>query len=74
MIKTAILVDGAFFLKRYRTLYKKDNRNPEKVANNLYAICHKHLIDKSNPVQSEFQGDLYRIFYYDCHPKVLILY
>jgi len=39
MVKTAILVDGAFFLKRYRTLYKKDNRNPEKVANNiLYAI------------------------------------
>ena len=32
MIKTAILIDGAFFLKRYRKLYQKDNRNPEKVA------------------------------------------
>ena len=69
MIKTAILVDGAFFLKRYRTIYKKkDNRNPEKVANNLYTICHKHLTNKSNLDQNEFQGDLYRIFYYDCHP------
>ena len=68
MITTAILVDGAFFIKRYRTLYKKDNRNLEKVANNLYTICHKHLTNKNNPEQNEFQGNLYRIFYYDCYP------
>ena len=68
MIKTAVLVDGAFFLKRYRVLYKKDNRNPEKVANDLYTICRKHLTNKNNPDQSEFQENLYRIFYYDCYP------
>ena len=68
MIKTAILIDGAFFLKRYRKLYRKDNRNPEKVAKNLYTICHKHLTIKNKSDQSEIQGNLYRIFYYDCYP------
>ncbi len=70
MIKTAILVDGSFFIKRYRKLYKKDNRNPEKVAHFLYTICHKHLVNKK-PIEhyeSEHQDNLYRIFYYDCHP------
>ena len=55
MVKTAILVDGAFFLKRYRALYKKDNRHPEKVANDLYTICHKHFINKKNIDQREYQ-------------------
>ena len=71
MIKTAILVDGAFFLKRYRALYKKDNRDPEKVASDLYTICHKHLINKKTIDQreyQEYQENLYRIFYYDCYP------
>lgn len=76
MVKTAILVDGSFFIKRYRKLYKKDNRNPEKVANELYTICHKHLVnrktaDKKNKEyqeHQEHQENLYRIFYYDCYP------
>ena len=68
MIKTTILVDGAFFLKRYRVLYKKNNRDPEKVANDLYTICHKHLISKKPVDQREHQESLYRIFYYDCYP------
>jgi len=46
MVKTAILVDGAFFLKRYRKLYKKDNRNHEKVAHDLYTVCYRHLTNK----------------------------
>ena len=76
MVKTAILVDGAFFLKRYRALYKTGNRDPEKVANDLYTICHKHLINKKitdkkilEPREyQEYQESLYRIFYYDCYP------
>ena len=68
MVKTAILIDGSFFLKRYRKIYKKDFRNPERVANNLYTICHKHLCSKSTPDQNESKEDLYRIFYYDCYP------
>ena len=69
MVKTAILIDGAFFLKRYRKIDKsKDSRNPETVANNLYTMCHRHLTNKSNPDQTESQNNLYRIFYYDCYP------
>lgn len=74
MIKTAILIDGAFFLKRYRKLYRGNiNRDPEKVANDLYTICHKHLTnkkttDKKNIEHQEHQENLYRIFYYDCYP------
>ncbi len=71
MINTAILIDGAFFLKRYRKLHQKDNRDPEKAAKNLYTICHKHLTIKNKPEQSEIQGNLYRIFYYDCYPLKL---
>ena len=69
MIKSAILIDGAFFLKRYRKIHKKESRNPEKIANDLYTICHKHLSNKNNPDQIESQENLYRIFYYDCHPS-----
>ena len=57
-----------FFLKRYRVLYKKDNCTLEKVANDLYPICHKHLISKKPVDQREHQESLYRIFYYDCYP------
>lgn len=65
MVKTAILVDGAFFLKRYKFLSLGSN-DPEKVADNLYIICHKHLTNQKQ--KAEYQDNLYRIFYYDCYP------
>ena len=69
MIKTAILVDGAFFLKRYGKLYKNGvNHTPETVTSNLYTICHRHLTTKKNLDQNNQQENLYRIFYYDCYP------
>ena len=58
MLSTAILVDGAFFLKRYAVTYGKKHA-PEKVAKNLFTMCISHLDDKF---------DLYRIFFYDCPP------
>ncbi|MBA7493395.1 hypothetical protein ES702_03953 [subsurface metagenome] len=61
-MRTAILVDGAFFLKRYRCLYKNKKEfnpyDPVKVAKDLYTLAHKH-------VENEY---LYRILYYDCMP------
>lgn len=61
---TAILVDGGFFIKRYRQIYPNaGDQLPQKVAKNLHEICLKHL--SSN--QKETRG-LYRIFYYDCPP------
>lgn len=70
MTKTAILVDGAFFLKIYRKYYSGDNaRDPEKVATDLYTMCHKHLNPNPSGTKANVSQDsLYRIFYYDCPP------
>jgi uncharacterized LabA/DUF88 family protein len=61
--KTAILVDGGFFIKRYRALNKIKQLDPEKTANDLWSMCVKHL----DQAKGE-KYDLYRIFYYDCLP------
>ena len=50
MIKTAILVDGAFFLKRYKFL-SLGSDDPEKVADDLYIICHKHLTNQKQKAE-----------------------
>lgn len=55
---TAILVDGGFFLKRYRQLISKDH-SARQVADNLYQMALSHVKD---------ERQLYRIFYYDCLP------
>lgn len=63
MKKTAILVDGGFFLKRYRSIHKIKTPDPVKTASDLWEMCLKHL--------SQAKGEtleLYRIFYYDCLP------
>jgi len=54
--RTAVLVDGGFFLKRYRQLISKDH-SAQQVADNLYQMALSHVKD---------QRQLYRIFYYDC--------
>lgn len=63
---TAILVDGGFFLRRYRTIFADDwlIRTPKQVATDFHQTLLKHLQDKNGkPVR-----DLYRILYYDCPP------
>jgi len=57
-IRTAILVDGAFFMKRYRNLYPPPYDNAKKVAENFYTMVQAHVRGKY----------LYRILYYDCYP------
>lgn len=55
----AILVDGGFFLKRYRSCYGDFYlHGPNKVAKNMYSMLLKHVE----------QEKLYRILYYDCPP------
>lgn len=54
----AILVDGGFFLKRYRVLYDK-NHSPREVTDALMLMCWKHV---------GHTNSLYRIFYYDSAP------
>lgn len=60
MIRTAILVDGAFYRKRAYNLF--GDLSPEKRAKELSSYCHRHI-------KEEKEGAfLYRVFYYDCPP------
>lgn len=62
-MKTAILVDGAFYRKRAAYLYGK--KSPFERANELNAYCMAHInLCKDHDEDSS----LYRIFYYDCPP------
>ncbi len=60
--RTAILVDGDFFLKRYKFIFRLKTLDPQKTAKGLWDMCIKHL------EQSPNETELYRIFYYDCLP------
>lgn len=60
MIRTAILVDGAFYRKRAYNLF--GDVSPAKRAKELSSYCHWHI-------KGEKEGaHLYRVFYYDCPP------
>ncbi len=64
--KVAILVDGDFFIRCYKSHLKKQSvdkykdPNPEELAHNIHTHCIRH-INKENE-------ELYRIFFYDCKP------
>lgn len=71
---TAIVIDGAFFLRRFRHAFPNhDPKNPVEVADGvrLLALFHTKIRDKAdwaykdNIVESDL---LYRIFFYDCAP------
>jgi len=59
-MKTAVLVDGAFYKKRSELIYGK--MRPDDWVENLMSQCFKHLKHKGS------KSELYRIFYYDCEP------
>lgn len=63
---TAILVDGGFFLKRYRTIFADTwlGLTAKQVADEFHKTLVKHLQDKNG----KQVRDLYRILYYDCPP------
>jgi len=70
-MKTAILIDGGFFLKRYRYIrgFEKDD-SPTTLAKNLVSYCFKH-IQRVNQYRKRYDlppTELYRIFYYDAKP------
>lgn len=59
-VRTAILVDGAFYRKRAE--YLAGDKTPKERADELERYCLDHLHDK---YENRY---LYRIFYYDCPP------
>jgi len=64
MSRTAILVDGAFFLARYRKVWNdRDPNDARTVAKTVFGMALEHLKALDRPRES-----LYRIFFYDCPP------
>lgn len=63
-MRTAVLVDGAFYRKR--AFYLFGDKPPDKRADELTLYCHRHIRKQ--------KSELYRIFYYDCPPSDKNLY
>ncbi len=60
-VPTAVLIDGGFFLSRYKTIYPGGQGHaPEQVVENLIKIACTHAF--------RHHGAPYRIFFYDCRP------
>lgn len=67
MIRTAILVDGAFYRKR--AYYFWGDKTPKERADELEYYCKRHIVEeKKEP------ATLYRVFYYDCPPTSKKIY
>jgi len=76
---TAILVDGAFFLRRFKHCFPDHNRaDPASVAHGLGMLSYWHLVQRigsaevmdqvsKNSLLAESR-QFYRIFFYDCPP------
>ncbi len=75
----AILVDGAFFLRRFKSAFPGHNRSdPRSVANGLCLLADFHLrhrfgLNTEAECVSEHSGlaegrEFYRLFFYDCPP------
>lgn len=60
---TAVLVDGDFFIKRFR--YLRGYQAPAAAAHDLHRMCCQHLQDGKG---TRGRRKLYRIFFYDCPP------
>lgn len=65
MEKTAVLIDGGYFLKRVRSIAPDKCRNAVEVARLVFTWSLAHL--KNNHATTQ-QRELYRLFFYDCPP------
>ncbi len=66
-MKSAILVDGSYFIKRYRALYPGwRDKSPNQVARDLYSGLLRNLRQVNS--KGVTKKELYRIFFYDCPP------
>ncbi|MBS1533447.1 MAG: NYN domain-containing protein [Bacteroidetes bacterium] len=70
-MKTAILIDGGFFIRRYKYIKGFESVDtPETMAKNIVSYCFKH-IQRINDYRQKYNlppTELYRIFYYDAEP------
>lgn len=69
---TAILVDGAYFIKRFRRIEPDNAYDAKRAADCLHrwAVSHLHDGNGKRSKHPNHRRDLYRIFFYDCPPLV----
>ena len=69
---TAILIDGAYFIKRFRAIEPHNAYNAERAADCIHrwAVAHLSTATSSggNAARRQNRRELYRIFFYDCPP------
>ncbi|MGY3643786.1 NYN domain-containing protein [Pseudomonas sp. PK-RTE-24] len=73
---TAVLVDGAFFIKRFRRIEPQNAFNAERAAALVHRWATAHLLNKTltrptgpiRELRQRARKELYRIFFYDCPP------
>lgn len=72
---TAILIDGAYFIKRFRAIEPHNAYNAERAADCIFRWAVAHLSSPrtnggngSNAARRQSRRDLYRVFFYDCPP------
>lgn len=59
---TAVLIDGAYFVRRFRAIEPHNAQDPKRAAESAFRWAVAHLKEGSR------KHDLYRIFFYDCPP------
>ena len=62
---TAILIDGAYFIKRFRKIEPHNAFDAKRASEFLFRCALAHLIENKN---EKIKHELYRIFFYDCPP------
>lgn len=70
---TAVLIDGAYFIKRFRAIEPHNAYNAERVADCVHRWAVAHLSDTPanegySATRRNKRRELYRIFFYDCPP------
>ena len=62
---TAILVDGGYFVKRFRSIEPHNRFNSRRAAECMRRWALAHLVSRG---AGQKKRELYRIFFYDCPP------
>lgn len=66
---TAILIDGAYFIKRFRTIEPHNMYDARRAAEFAFRCAIAHLSEGGwQGAAVKKRRDLYRIFFYDCPP------
>lgn len=65
---TAILIDGAYFIKRFRAIEPHNLYNASRAAEFAFRAAIAHLVEPGPYKVERQRRELYRIFFYDCPP------